>query len=308
MKIEKNKIVFGMVIGIVIIFIITYSMMVLQDEEETELNSNKIPIPELKDEQEEYSSKLDAINDLREVRQTNAPSIYDERLLDSSGVFDPDLLDKEKQRIVDSIYNQGRINYTENRYRRSPKTSLFSLNRTTNDSIKNIHTDPTKQIKKSHQTFFTSVPKKEKDQITDKKTNKFIPVIIAGEQTVKTHSRLRLMLIENTIINNKKIPKNTYLYGFVSFKPNRVMIHITNIHHKAVSLKAFDLQDGNEGIYAVNNFKIDVSKAIVDDVVDNINIPGIPSVDVFKNVFQRSNRNTKVTITNNYKLILKPKL
>ncbi|MEN8185499.1 MAG: conjugative transposon protein TraM [Bacteroidota bacterium] len=307
MKIEKNKIVFGMIIGIVILFIITYSMMVFQDEEETELDSNKIPIPELQDEQEEYSSKLDAINDLKEIQKRNAPSIYDERLLDSSGVFDPDLLDKEKQRIVDSIYNQGRINYTESRYRRTPKTSLPPFKKSTNDSIKNFQENSTKRIKESHQSFFISVPKDE-NQNTNKETDEFIPVVVSGEQMVKTHSRLRLRLTETATINNRLIPKNTYLYGFVSFKPNRVMIHITNIQNKSVSLKAFDLQDGNEGIYAVNNFKIDVSKAIVGDVVDNINIPGIPSVDVFKNVFQRSNRNTKVTITNNYKLLLKQKL
>ena len=39
------------------------------------------------------------------------------------------------------------------------------------------------------------------------------------------------------------------------------MIHITNINHQEVSLKAFDLQDGNEGIYVQNNFKADASKS-----------------------------------------------
>ena len=48
-------------------------------------------------------------------------------------------------------------------------------------------------------------------------------------------------------------------------------------------------------------------RAVVNDAVSDINIPSVPSVGVFKKVFQRNNRKVKVTIINNYKLILKPK-
>jgi len=52
------------------------------------------------------------------------------------------------------------------------------------------------------------------------------------------------------------------------------------------------------------------------DVIQDFNIPGIPDVSGavntgvsgVKKVFQRNNRNVKVTVNNNYKLILKPKL
>jgi Conjugative transposon, TraM len=309
MKINKNKIVFGTIIGIVIIFIVSYSMMIFQGEDENELESSKIPIPELQDQQKEYKSKLDAINDLKEVKQRNAPSIYDERLLDSTGVFDPDLIEKEKQRIVDSIYNQGSINYAESNYRISKSNRAFNnLNKSIDDSIKNIRKNSEKKIQESHQIFFLSDPKENEKQRTNIKTDEVIYVVVNGDQVVKTHSRLEMRLIKPVLINNELLPKNTYLYGFITFKPNRAMIHITNIHNKPVSLKAFDLQDGNEGIYVVNNFKTDVSNAIVNDVIGNINIPGVPSVGVIKSVFQRSSRKIKVKITNNYKLILKPEL
>ena len=119
MKIEKNKLVFAHVILGVVFFIGSYSVIILGGDEEPIIENNQIPVPKLKDEQKEYESKLDALNDLKEVRQTNAPSIYDERLLDSTGVYDPDLLDKEKRRIVDSIYRHGRIDYASNSYRNS---------------------------------------------------------------------------------------------------------------------------------------------------------------------------------------------
>ncbi|HAV53573.1 MAG TPA: conjugal transfer protein TraM, partial [Aequorivita sp.] len=60
--------------------------------------------------------KLEAIDALKEVRETNAPSIYDEKNIDSLGFYDPDFMDKEKVRIVDSIYKHNRITYSKDTY------------------------------------------------------------------------------------------------------------------------------------------------------------------------------------------------
>lgn len=116
MKVEKNKIIFSIVLVCILLFIGSYAMLVLGEDEEPTLENNQVPVPELEDDQKQYDSKLDALNDLKEVRETNAPSIYDERLLDSTGVYDPDLLDKEKMRLEDSIYQQGQIKYSEQSY------------------------------------------------------------------------------------------------------------------------------------------------------------------------------------------------
>ena len=121
MKLEKNKIVFAVVILGIIIFMSIYAITVFGGDDSPTIENNQIPVPKLEDGQKEYDSKLDALNDLKEVRQTNAPSIYDERLLDSTGVYDPDLLEKEKMRIVDSIYQNGRIDYSDSeRYQSYP--------------------------------------------------------------------------------------------------------------------------------------------------------------------------------------------
>jgi len=308
MNIEKNKIIFGTILALIIIFIGAYTMTLLHKNDDTYIDSKQIPIPELENETEVYNSKLDAINALKNVRETNAPSIYDERLLDSTGVYDPDLLDKEKMRMVDSIYNQGRINYTENSYRSSNPKSIETPIKTTLDAVLPEIAQPisAEQLGLNHQLFFASAPVIN-DAFSDVKNDLIIYAVVNGDQVVKTFSRLKMRLTKPAFINNELLPKNTYLYGFVSFKPNRTLIHITNINHKSVSLKAFDMQDGNEGIYIVNNFQSEASKAVVDDAIDEINIPSVPSVGVLKKVFRRSNKNVKVTITNNYQLLLKPK-
>ena len=51
-----------------------------------------------------------------------------------------------------------------------------------------------------------------------------------------------------------------------------------------------------------------VTREVLDDVIGDINIPSVPQVGGLTQVFRRSNRRVKVTVLNNYRLILKPKL
>jgi len=307
MKVEKNKIVFAAIILCVVLFIGSYSVILLAEDEEPTIENNQIPLPELKDEQKQYDSKLEALNDLKEVRQTNAPSIYDERLLDSTGVYDPDLLDKEKMRMVDSIYRNGRINYSDRGYRKP--TSNILEKTTKKDTIGILKTDKTienKQRALEHQLFFVSSPKSNEHQ-NIQNTDSNIYVVVKGAQTVKKNYRLKMRLINDALINDNFISKNTEIYGFVSFKPNRVIIQIENINHQPVKLKAYDFQDGSEGVYIENSFQAEATSEVIGDIVEDINISGVPQISGIKSIFQRNNKNVKVTIADNYKLILKPK-
>lgn len=306
MKIEKNKIVFAVVILCVILFIGSYAMMVIGEDEKPTIENNKIPVPKLEDEQKAYESKLEALDDLKEVRQTNAPSIYDERLLDSTGVYDPDLLNKEKMRIVDSIYNEGRISYSDKRFRESEiriKPNSIKKDSIPETIIKENQIDP-KELALEHQLFFASNPLKN-EKLNYKNTDSIIYARVDGTQTVQTNYRLQMRLIKAAKIDNNILPKNTPVYGFISFKSNRTIIKIENINHQHVKLKAFDFQDGSEGIYIENSFRAEASQEVLGDVVDDINIAGVPQVTGVRKIFQRNNRNVKVTITDDYKLILK---
>lgn len=113
MKIEKRRMLIAGLMGLIIMFMITYSIIIFSGDEKNEDILNDPMVPELEETGKEYDSKLDAINDLKEVRETNAPSIYDEKLIDSLGFYDPDLAEKQKESIVDSIYAAGRIQYSE---------------------------------------------------------------------------------------------------------------------------------------------------------------------------------------------------
>jgi hypothetical protein len=309
MKIEKNKIVFAVVLATVLIFLIAYSVMIMGDDESENDNLEQTLIPELNEEQKEYDSKLDAINDLKEVRETNAPSIYDEKLIDSLGFYDPDLEEKEKKRIVDSIYETGRIKYSDKTYENigTKKVLASVVEKVDSVEIKAEQTIKAKEMGLEHQLFFASVPLKNEASISGN-TDAVIYAVVDGDQIVKVNSRLRMRLTETATINGKLIPKNTDVFGFISFQPNRALIEIENIEHHPTSLKAFDLQDGSEGIYVQNSFRAEATNEVLDDIIQDINIPSVPQVGGITKVLRRNNRNTKVTVLNNYKLILKPKL
>lgn len=307
MKIEKNKIVFGSVIALVIIFLISYTFLIMGDDENESKNLKQTDVPELKEEQKEYKSKLDAINNLKEVRQTNAPSIYNESLLDSLGYYDPDLGNKTKQRIVDSIYSSEKIKYSDRPYEFAYLKDSVKSKTPKRQSVPNVvETDiSTKEMGLEHQLFFMSQPAV---NIKNGKTDEMVFVEADGNQIVMVNYRLRMRILKNATINGQVIPKNTLIYGFIRFQPNRALIEIENLNHHPTKLKAFDLQDGSEGIYVENNFRAEVSKEVIGDIVGDINIPSVPQIGGLKKVFQRNNRNVKVTIVNNYKLILKPEL
>lgn len=309
MKVEKNKIVFAAVLAVIFIFLISYSVMVMGDDKSDNENLEQTLVPDLEENQKEYDSKLDAINDLKEVRENNAPSIYDEKLIDSLGFYDPDLPEREKERIIDSIYDAGRIQYSEKRYQNFGQKKVAQKYTLHIDSsnIKREQKIEAKELGLEHQLFFAASPKPNAISIIGN-TDEMIYVVVDGDQVVKANTRLRMRLTKAATINNKLMPKNTPVFGFISFQPNRALIEIENIKHHPTKLKAFDLSDGSEGIYVQNNFRAEATTEVLDDIIGDINIPTVPQVGGIAKVLRRSNRNVKVTVLNNYKLILKPKL
>lgn len=309
MKVEKNKIVFAAVLAVLFIFLISYSVMIMGDDESENGNLEQTLIPELEQDQKKYDSKLDAINDLKEVRETNAPSIYDEKMIDSLGFYNPDLPEMEKERIVDSIYTAGRIKYSDRAYEHigEKRTASKKTQEIDSTELKMEQKIAAKELGLEHQLFFAADPKKNELSILGS-TDELIYVVVDGNQVVKANSRIRMRLVQDAMINNIKVPKNTPIYGFISFQPNRALITIENIQNHPTSLKAFDLQDGSEGIYVENNFRADATNEVLDDIIGDINIPSVPQVGGITKVLKRNNRKVKVTVLNNYQLLLKPKL
>lgn len=312
MKMDKKKIVFATVIGVVVLFIIGYSVFVLGGDDESANELQQTLVPELEEGEDMYTSKKVAVDAIKEEKERIAPSIYNERFLDETGMYDEDLLDKKKQRIVDSIYSLGRIDYSEDSIDTATRKPLRKKRRKKNEVIDTKDTiSPLKEMGLEHQLFFAVSP-----QVLADGTGESLEVEIDGEQTIRVNDRLQMRVTENTTVQGIEVKKNTLLYGIVKFRPNRVILNVENIEGTPLKLKAYDNADGLEGIYIRNSFRGDVFNEVLSDAISEFNIPGVPDVSGavntgvsgVKKVFQRNNRNVKVTVNNNYKLILRPKL
>ena len=308
MKIDKKKIGIGAVLAVVVICMIIYGMSAF-GKQENEIDELLNPlVPEIESEVAQYSNKLEAVDNLKEVKQSNAPSIYNEDYFDKDGSFDPDFIEKEKQRLVDSVYNSGRINYATGAYRKKEvDKTIHSITRKAPkkvnlDSIKKVEEIKTKEIGFNQQLFFAVAP-----SIVEESEGAIheIEVVVDGNQILKANDRVLLRTLEKVVIGGTTLPKNSPVYGIVSFAPNRVLLDIHSIGNIALTFKAYDYEDKREGIYIENTFRAEATREVVDDAIGDISIPGIPQVNGFKRIFQRSNRNVKVLAHHNYKLILK---
>lgn len=307
-----------LIIASVVLFIVFYAIITFGKDEDTTIKNNQVPVPKLGEGQKQYESKMEAIEALKEVRETNVPSIYDERLLDSLGYYNTDQDSIRKKRIIDSVYFLGQKRYEniaalkqlEGNYLEEPKEPIHQVS-----DISEIDTSlrndkelqiSAKELGLEHQLFFASNPKENVEQLL-RNTDEELMVYVDGTQTVKQDFRLRMRLSKSAKINGTTLDKNTLVYGFVSFKPNRTILNIEHLNGRAIQFEAYDLDDGSKGIYIENSFQEDVRKQVVGDVVDDISVPGVPQISGIKQLFRRSNRQVKVTVMDNYQLVLKLK-
>jgi len=304
MKLERNKLIFIGLLACVVLFIVGYALKLQSGDEENTENPTEPQVPPLAETQEEYQSKLEAVNAVEQERDPVVPSVYPETLLDSSGLYDPLQEEKERQRLVDSIYRHGRIQYVEGTEDIVPKPngpgSIIKPK-------KSVEPKEPRDFTESHTAFFDKAsPVGPTEALNETSiSDPFVIVEVNGEQTVRANGRLELRLATDAVIQGQHTPKNTLLFGLVTIQPNRVLLDITNIEHRPVRLKAFDILDGNEGLYIENSFRAEARREVADDVVQGINVPGMPQVGSIKQVFRRNNRNVQVTIRNQYQLLLK---
>ena len=121
------------------------------------------------------------------------------------------------------------------------------------------------------------------------------------------NGRIRLRFVKLPTINGLDFPKYKTLFGTVRFRPNRTLLRITQIDHVPLEWEAYDLQDGLAGLYLEDSIREEATQEVMDDMIQDINIAGLPQVRGLKSVFQRRQRRQKVTVLDGHQMLLKPK-
>ena len=144
-----------------------------------------------------------------------------------------------------------------------------------------------------------------------------IRALVHGEyKNIKTGAIVKFRIIDEFTINGINIPKNTFLFGQLSFRSGRAMINIENIQYNnmIIPFKAsiYD-QDGFEGLYTPDNMTDEAKRKMANDVIasTNLNVSGgIPFVtgatnavtSAIKSISQSSVRDKKLSISSNYQV------
>lgn len=303
MKPYKNKIVFVLVMASVVLFITVYALLTFGRDKEPPLGTDQIPLPDIGDAPTAYGSKMEALEAIKADREIIAPPIYPDHMVDEKGYFNPDYMEYEKQRIIDSMYQVGK--HPPEVHSRSVPTPNDP--KPAHHGSMDIDSPPPPMTIDSgalgleHQLFFASNPLPNNASLPS-----MVPVRVNGGQTIRDGYRLELLLASDLTINGIRVPEYTAVYGFVKIRANRVLVEVSHLGKLPVALKGHDLQDGREGLYVEHHLGGAVVDQGLDESLGEVNIPGIPQLRGIRNIFRRDHRTIKVTIPANYQFILKP--
>ncbi len=302
MRIDKKKVVFVSVLICIFAFIVCYYLMMFPGKQEADNEILSDPqVPGVAEPAKTYDSRIHAVNDLEDRKPSNAPSLYEEIGMDS--------IDNQFEDEVITDQSTDSLNWTMQSWSfntEQPVDSIKTVLEQTPDTIFEDGVSSANNVSSEalalFQESFFMVPN---STLNGGNADPGIRVFIDGQQVVKANSRVFMRLDTNAVIGGKWYPRLTPVYAFVRFAPNRVLLSVAHIQHQPIALKAYDIEDGSDGIFTENNFRADLSREMLDEALDEVNIPSLPQVSGLSRLFQKNNRQVKVTIPDQFRLLLK---
>lgn len=212
--------------------------------------------------------------------------------------YDKELLELEKQLLLE-------------KKRRELEEKLGLVNISEEEKKQDVTKTSEVVVGKPKNKGFYGITEEESDFKPD------IRALVHGEyKNIKTGAVVKFRIIDEFTINGIYIPKNTFLYGQLSFRSGRAMIHIENIQYNNMIIpfnaSIYD-QDGFEGLYTPDNITDDAKRKMANDVISSTNLNlsgGIPFVtsatnavtSAIKSISQSVVREKKLSISSNYQV------
>ncbi|HWJ27333.1 MAG TPA: conjugative transposon protein TraM [Flavisolibacter sp.] len=147
-----------------------------------------------------------------------------------------------------------------------------------------------------------------------------IEAVVHQNQVLVDGAIIKLRLLSDVYINEKLVPKESFVYGTVSLNGERLRVTITSIRCQdvllPVQLEVYDL-DGLPGINIPGAMTRDVAKSSVDNAAQMLEVTSLdPSLkaqaasaglSAVKSLLSKKAKLVKVTIKAGYKVLLKDK-
>lgn len=159
------------------------------------------------------------------------------------------------------------------------------------------------------------------DDMADSSSGDIKAVIHGDHNNLTSGSMVKMRILDETVIDGVRIPKNTFVYGKLTFKSGRGMINIQNINYRNKILKfngsIYD-QDGFEGIYIPDNIIDETQRKAASDAVGGVDIKvgskakainsAVSAVgNAIKSAVKGSIKESKISISSNYVITIKKK-
>ena len=143
---------------------------------------------------------------------------------------------------------------------------------------------------------------------------------IYRDQFILPGNRVVLILREDVHYNNKRFPKNTFVYAKSNLQGSRVLLEVTNIDNVKIPLTAIDQEDGMVGLHnerageLLNEFNAEIRQQGVNELSEAAGevseTPlGRNLVRSFGNFFQKKKykQQDKILLVNGDRVFLVPK-
>jgi hypothetical protein len=139
------------------------------------------------------------------------------------------------------------------------------------------------------------------------KENVIYAVIKGDQMGIKNNQRVTLLLPKDVTIDDKLFKKNTIVYAKATFSGSRVNFTITSINQNPVQLVGYDAQDGGLGLQVTESLMGETTSGVIDQQTNDSGLDDIPVVGkTINNILRKKNREVKIDLLNNQKMILKP--
>lgn len=329
-QIRKAKVYSIMGIVIIGLSLSVYFFLFNDDEKDT---VTEIGIPQAK-QVKEYESKIEAITRGNAVTyEDDINKYFENRDLSKVNPFvEPEKKETIYQNEDKKIDSLMQVFEAQNRTVQSSNTTkVSSSNKTSSNQSNTIQSNPTsnnivqsnitnKEVKESTEKVLTEKEKrelareqrrKELAQGDNKKASnlpKSFSASIRGTQTLRSGQLLTLVTNAEFVINNVTIPKNTNLYGAVSFSNNKAEVSITSINLNGQVIPS------NLIVYSANGTKgidIDIDANIskgrnsaVSQGASEISGNYGRAVGIVTEVIKGKAQEVKVTFTDNQKVLI----
>ena len=250
-----------------------------------------------------YGETSDMKNLEQLMAAMSAPSEPDPELAQLGGMLENILDIQHPERVQEKLRESSKLQ----------KGKVFSVIRKAEEqNISSLQNAVQLSLKQDENSFYSL-----QTEDSNTQAHNAVEAVVHETQDIVNGSIVKIRLVNDVFISGVLIPRNSFVFGTVILKGERLEIKISTIQYQnsifPVELSVFDI-DGIKGIYIPGAINRDVAKASTDRSIQSIGLAGVSDswgaqaagmgVEAAKTLLSKKVKLIKVSIKAGYKVLL----